>query len=247
MPPKAQSKLIPEAELNEIMLKAEQLWKKLYKPKSAYSFYTKDAFQKARAGEAGAAKGLAAIGARWNELSSAEKKKFEDMHEADKAKAAEMQNNYDAYMQKVGPRLLDHDEEVEVAELAEKKNEVEQRYRSHQKRSKEERIQQSAFRSKPRTRKMAKGTQDVREVRSRGAPVEAEMRRLSLADGLDPRIWEVRESRTKPGMFYYYNKVEKMTQVSKPQVMASASKRLRSKSAPGSSISGKTPRRVLSA
>jgi len=245
MAPKVSSKLVPEAELDEIMMKAEALWQKLFKPKSSYICFTKTLFQKAKSGETGGCKKFSEMGKRWTELSAADKRPFEEMHEAEKVQAAEMQNNYDSYMQKVGPRLLDHDEEVERAELAARKNDVEKRYRLNQHNAKQERLARSKLRKGGTTARAPKAAKDVHEVLPKQTVqpmlTDTEKKLRSLSDGLDPKLWEVRESRTKPGMYYYFNKLEKVTQVSRPQV-TSAGKRVRSNSA--QLVSGKNPRRA---
>jgi hypothetical protein len=232
-------KLIPADELNGIMQKLEDLHSKLYTPKSAYTFFVKSFLKGGEQGDFGKA------GKKWKEMNDKEKEPYEEMRKADRAKADSLKEKYDAYMQVVGPRLMDHDEQKEKMEVQRMKAEREKRFQEQKRRDKEDeaarkQIVKSSRKPKRKMRQAITEYDDYeasvsvsprRALQPRAAPPKAvrqgtlsttahrsiSQQKKDLMKGLDPETWEVRESRNNPGVLYYYNKKD-MVSVAKPQV-----------------------------
>lgn len=270
------TKIIPQDELNVIMRKLEELHSKLYTPASTWKIFMKSVMGKGKKGEAGGVQSFAEAGVKWRSMSAAEKQPYEAMRTDDKASADAARDKYNEYMQTVGPRLFDHDEEMEKIQIKRAKDEQQKRFDDQKRREQRAREDQKkerklalrasykrkaaqaapVYRGRPVAQDMTQLSEDNDEdyeapARTRStrvpatprvaqapkadlfqwqqhssrtlaqAPRSAPQRRSGnqkedLMNGLDPNIWEIRESRHKPGVFYYFNKQDRIS-VAAPQ------------------------------
>merc|ERR1711933_238455 len=110
----------------------------IFTPRSTRAFFMASVRKK---GE-GSVMTFAQVHAKWREMSPQEKAPFEAMHQEEKLKALEMKQRYEAYVSKVGPRLLDHDEQMELRDLAKRKAEAEQAYLDNKDKEKKRKLEE---------------------------------------------------------------------------------------------------------
>lgn len=222
------------SDLDSIIYELQCVSERKFKPRSAFTFFVKDAMQ-ASAGE-GRCKTMAEAGARWSALGAAQKHPYEQKASEEKAKAATIQKEYQVLWAKHLDKLVMHvdakDNQMKkernaymVAKKAEKqeeralKAEGRAQKEASAKKKREDRIaaeRRKAAAARRVTRPPAKGAQaSIRNYAKDNAPGRRTTVE-SLSVGLDPE-WEVRESRKSPGFYYYFNTLTGTSQSERPQ------------------------------
>lgn len=210
--------LMTKEQMAPIMQSLESLAakKELRKIPSAYQFFLTEKLKK---GQPDGLKGFGAVSALWKTLPPKQKEAYEKMNKNAKTKKAAAEKEWEKEFTKHWDKLEKHLE----AEEGEKQEKIAKR-KVEQKTKKLEAKNKSASRKKQlaaekRKRALTRGRVASIPVADRPASRVASTTRIKqLAEGLDTSIWEVRESTTRPGFFYYLNKITRNSSAERPTV-----------------------------
>jgi len=191
--------------------------KKELRPKSAYQLFCKEKFAAAKANKTGGAKSFKDIGALWKTMSAKQKEPYEKMHKDAIAKASAVKKEWGQAFDKHWATLEKHLEAEEKLHGEKmKKRDADRKDKALQKkRVKTEKKKQLSLEKKRRA-SFKRGVTAPRASRAVSG-VSSAARIKELSRGLDTSVWEVRESTSRPGFFYYLNKRTRESTADRPK------------------------------
>lgn len=228
------------SELDTIIYALQCVSERMFKPKRAYTFFIKDVMK--GSGEDRQCKSLKEAAAKWAEMGAAQKKPFLKQEEEEKARAAKIQEEWEALTRKHADKLLEAAEAEEAASNREKKRYIAKNKADKKKEKakktmdvKQKKEQKLARQEAAKKQAEREARQSAQAVRGRGRPQKTTdkaravsatpggrpakglaQQMESMSVGLDPFEWEVRESRRRPGFLYYFNLLDGKSQSARP-------------------------------
>lgn len=189
--------------------------KKELRPRSAYLCFTKEKCGKDVKGRIS----IKEAGTLWKTMSAKQKEPYVKMHNDAVAKADAVKKEFSQTFDKHWAALEKHlDAEAKMKEERVKRNTAEKKAKDRL--AKKTRLERKKHMRAQKMRAGVRRAPTRAAPRATSAPRSSAARIAELSRGLDTSIWEVRESTTRPGFFYYLNKRTRESTADRPRVSA---------------------------
>lgn len=217
--------LIPKDKLAPIVESLESIAaKKELRPRTAYMIFVKEKMQAGKGTKGSCCAKVAEYAAQWKTLSAKQKEPYLKMHKDEVAKADAIKKEFGQTFDKHWKDLEKHleaeekiKEEKKLQKVATEKAKTAEAKKTRLMRKKHAQVEKKK-RAAVRQRAIVQAPSATpRMGRAVAGRTSSASRIAELSRGLDTSTWEVRESTSRPGFFYYLNKKTRQSTAERPK------------------------------
>lgn len=188
---------------------------KALRPRSAYQFFVEEKLKLGKENKPDGCKSFKDAGALWKTLTAKQKEPYVKMNKDSVAAAEAVKKEWGKTFDKHWADIEKHLEAEDKSRAEKAKNRAAQQKEQAAQAKKQKTERKKHLIADKKRRAAARTGRTI--PRARSAHTSSAVRCAELSRGLDTSLWEVRESTSRPGFFYYLNKKTRETTAERPK------------------------------